>query len=308
VDGKPLLHQVSLDVRAGEVLALAGPNGAGKSTALALLAGDLIPDEGEVRVSGAPLRKWSTVDLSRRRSVLPQQHTVTFPFTVGDVVRMGRTPWAGTPNEAEDDDAVARALAATDLTEFAGRRFTTLSGGEQARAALSRVLAQDTGVLLLDEPTAALDLRHTEEVLAVAAARAAAGDAVLVVLHDLGLAAAHADRVALLSAGRLAALGPPADVLTEHLLGEVYRHPVEVFAHPRTGRPVVLPYRSAQPGEPALPREPALPGEPAESGQPAQPSQPAEPGRPAQPAEPAQPGRPAESGRPALPYRPAEES
>ena len=308
VDGKPLLRAVSLDVRAGEVLALAGPNGAGKSTALALLAGDLTPDEGEVRVSGTPLRRWSTVDLARRRSVLPQQHTVTFPFTVGDVVRMGRTPWAGTPSEAEDDDVVARALAATDLTEFAGRRFTTLSGGEQARAALSRVLAQDTGVLLLDEPTAALDLRHTEEVLAIAATRAAAGDAVLVVLHDLGLAAAHADRVALLSAGRLAALGPPADVLTEHRLSEVYRHPVEVFTHPRTGRPVVLPYRPDRPGEATLSGQPAEPGPPTPLSQPAPPGQPARPGPPTPPSQPAPPGQPARPGSPTPPYRPAEES
>ena len=246
IAGKPLLRKVSLEVRAGEVVALVGPNGAGKSTALALLAGDLTPDDGEVRVGGVDLRKWSTRELARQRAVLPQQNTVTFGFTVDEVVRMGRVPWEGTHAEQDDDAVVARALAATDMTGFAERRYTTLSGGEQARAALSRVLAQATGVLLLDEPTAALDLRHTEGVLAVATARAAAGDAVLVVLHDLGLAAAHADRVAVLSEGELVAAGPPEDVLTESLLSEVYRHPVEVFQHPRTGKPVVLPYRSVE--------------------------------------------------------------
>ncbi|MEA5364116.1 heme ABC transporter ATP-binding protein [Amycolatopsis sp., V23-08] len=246
IDGRPLVRDVSLDVRPGEVLALAGPNGAGKSTALSLLAGDLTPDAGTVRIAGADLTSWSLAELARRRAVLPQQHTVTFPFTVAEVVRMGRAPWRRTPAEADDDTAVDAALAATDLTGFAERRFTTLSGGEQARAALSRVLAQHAGLLLLDEPIAALDLRHTEQVLTLAARRAGQGDAVLVVLHDLGLAAAHADRVALLRDGSLAALGPPADVLTETVLSDVYGHPVEVFPHPRTGRPVVLPYRSAK--------------------------------------------------------------
>ncbi|GAA1948130.1 heme ABC transporter ATP-binding protein [Amycolatopsis minnesotensis] len=246
VSGKSLLRKVSFEVRSGEVLALVGPNGAGKSTALAVLAGDLTPDSGEARIAGEAVPRWSTVDLARLRAVLPQQNAVSFPFTVGDVVRMGRAPWAGTDAEAGDDEVVARALAATGMTEFAGRRLTTLSGGEQARAALSRVLAQDTGVLLLDEPTAALDLRHTEDVLRIASARAGDGNAVLVVLHDLGLAAAHADRVVVLDRGEVVATGPPGEVLTESLLTEVYRHPIEVFAHPRTGKPVVLPHRPAE--------------------------------------------------------------
>ncbi|MCR6484986.1 heme ABC transporter ATP-binding protein [Amycolatopsis sp. OK19-0408] len=245
VEGRRLLAGVSLDVRAGEVLVLAGPNGAGKSTALALLAGDLEPASGEVRLAERRLADWSLVEQARRRAVLPQRTTVTFPFTVEEVVAMGRAPWRGTAAEAGDKRSIERALAATEMTGFAHRRFPTLSGGEQARAALSRVLAQEAPLLLLDEPTAALDLGHTERVMTLAATRAAAGDAVLVVLHDLGLAAAHADRIALLSAGAVAATGPPAEVLTEALLSEVYRHPVEVFPHPRTGRPVVLPHRPA---------------------------------------------------------------
>lgn len=246
VDGRTLLDGVSFAVRAGEVLVLAGPNGAGKSTALALLAGDLTPDAGQVRLDGSALGTWPLVEQARRRAVLPQRNAVTFPFTVADVVAMGRAPWRGTAAEAADRAVIARALAATEMTAFAERRFPTLSGGEQARAALSRVLAQEAPVLLLDEPTAALDLGHTERVMTLAAARAAAGDAVLVVLHDLGLAAAYADRIVLLSAGTVAATGPPAEVLTEPLLSEVYRHPVEVFPHPRTGRPVVLPHRPAE--------------------------------------------------------------
>ncbi|MFD5092213.1 heme ABC transporter ATP-binding protein [Amycolatopsis thailandensis] len=246
LDGKTLLREVSLRVRAGEVLAVVGPNGAGKSTTLGLLVGDLRPDSGRVLVAGTELGGWSGIELARLRAVLPQQNTVTFPFTVEEVVRMGRTPWEGTEAEDFDETEIAAALKATGMTGFAGRRFTTLSGGEQARAALSRVLAQRAGVLLLDEPTAALDLRHSEEILTLATTRAEAGDAVLVVLHDLGLAAAYADRVAVLSDGELAAEGTPAEVLTESLLTEVYRHPVEVLTHPRTGKPIVLPHRAAE--------------------------------------------------------------
>lgn len=182
-------------------------------------------------------------DLSER-SVLPQHTTVAFPFTVGQVVAMGRAPWARTDRVSEDDAAIAEAMAATEVTSFADRTFSTLSGGERARVALARVLAQRTPILLLDEPTAALDLRHQDLVLSVALERAHAGTAVLAVLHDLNLAAAYADRVAVVADGRLAACGPPAEVLTAELLSEVYQRTVEVFAHPRSGTPLVLPVRT----------------------------------------------------------------
>jgi iron complex transport system ATP-binding protein len=159
------------------------------------------------------------------------------------VVAMGRAPWAGMTSADEDEKAVAAAMAETEVTEFAERTFGTLSGGERARAALARVLAQRTPVLLLDEPTAALDLRHQDLVLSVAAERARAGAGVLAVLHDLNLAAAHADRVAVVAGGWLRACGPPASVLTSELLTEVYQREVEVLAHPRSGAPLVLPVR-----------------------------------------------------------------
>jgi iron complex transport system ATP-binding protein len=234
-----VLRDVTLELRAGEVLALVGPNGSGKSTLLSVLAGDVKPDNGKVWVDGKPLPQWSIADLARRRAVLPQRITLSFPFTVAEVVRMGRAPW----NDERDDAVVAQAMELTETTAFAERDFNSLSGGEQARAALARVLAQQTEILLLDEPTAALDLKHAEHVLTIARTRAEAGHTILVVLHDLGFAAAHADRIAVLCAGRVVADGPPQDVLTEALLSEVYQHPVEVFDHPRTGRPVVLPYR-----------------------------------------------------------------
>jgi iron complex transport system ATP-binding protein len=244
--GHTIVEGVDLDVVAGEVLVLVGPNGAGKSTLLAILAGDLDPSGGTVLLDEQPLTAWSHAELAMRRAVLTQQTTVTFPFSVLDVVRMGRAPWARTPAEAADDEVVADALAATDATHLAHRRFPTLSGGERARAALARVLAQASPVILLDEPTAALDVRHQELVLEVARRRASAGAAVVVVLHDLGLTAAHADRVAVLAGGRLAAIGAPAEVLTSARLSAVYEHDIEVIAHPETGELLVLPRRRSR--------------------------------------------------------------
>lgn len=135
-------------------------------------------------------------------------------------------------------------MAATEVTAFAARPFSALSGGERARVALARVLAQRAPLLLLDEPTAALDLRHQESVLRLCRERARQGDAVVVVLHDLGLAAAYAHRIAILCAGRVAAEGPPAEVFTEALLSEVYDQPVEVLPHPVTGALLITPKRN----------------------------------------------------------------
>ncbi|MFD5294825.1 heme ABC transporter ATP-binding protein [Streptomyces mutabilis] len=241
--GRPVLDGVVVTVRAGEVLALVGPNGAGKSTLLGVLAADVPAAEGVVRVHGRPVADWTAPELALRRAVLPQSASLSFPFPVEEVVRMGRAPWAGTDLADEDDAAVAEAMARTEVTGFAGRPFSALSGGERARVALARVLAQRSPLLLLDEPTAALDLRHQELVLRLCRERARAGDAVVVVLHDLALAAAYADRVAVLRAGRIAADGPPARVFSEELLSDVYDQPVEVLPHPRTGAVLVLPRR-----------------------------------------------------------------
>ncbi|NKY85370.1 heme ABC transporter ATP-binding protein [Nocardia veterana] len=241
--GRPVLAAVDIDVVAGQILALVGPNGAGKSTLLAALSGELDIAGGTVELDGRPLAHWTPTDMARRRAVLPQNHTVGFPFTVREVVAMGRAPWARTARRDADDRMIAAAMAATDIEHLAQRPFPALSGGERARAALARVLAQDTETLLLDEPTAALDLGHQEQVLRLASDRAAAGAAVVVVLHDLGLAAAYADRVAVLDAGRLAAVGHPRDILTTDLLTRVYRHPVEVIDHPVTGAQLILPVR-----------------------------------------------------------------
>ncbi|ROQ17793.1 MULTISPECIES: heme ABC transporter ATP-binding protein [unclassified Curtobacterium] len=249
-DGRPLLADVDLTVRAGEVLALVGPNGAGKSTLLRAIAGDLahsgtVAIDG-VRTGGVRTGGEAPLATARRRAVLEQDTAVAFGFRVGEVVRMGRAPWRGTPRAVDDDTVVARVLDQVELADRIDQAFPSLSGGERARASFARVLAQSTPVLLLDEPTAALDLRHQEAVLAVARAHARAGGAVVVVLHDLSLAGAYADRVAMLAGGRIVADGSPTDVLTADRIGTVYRHPVTVVPDPNTGTPVVVPSRTLQ--------------------------------------------------------------
>ncbi|MGV9457147.1 heme ABC transporter ATP-binding protein [Streptomyces sp. NPDC003635] len=240
--GRDVLHGVEVSVRAGELLALVGPNGAGKSTLLGALAADVPAVGGVVRVHGRPATEWSAPELALRRAVLPQSATLTFPFSVEEVVRMGRAPWAALGTE-DDDAAVAEAMRLTEVADFAPRPFNALSGGERARVALARVLAQRAPLLLLDEPTAALDLKHQELVLRLCRERAEAGDAVVVVLHDLGLAAAYAHRAAVLRAGEVVADGEPAEIFSDRLLSEVYDQPVEVLPHPRTGAILVNPRR-----------------------------------------------------------------
>ncbi|MEG8034075.1 heme ABC transporter ATP-binding protein [Sphingomonas sp. LR61] len=245
IDGRPLLADVDLTVRAGEVLALVGPNGAGKSTLLRAIAGDLA-HSGTVAIDGVRTGGEAPLATARRRAVLEQDTAVAFGFRVGEVVRMGRAPWRGTPRAVDDDTVVARVLDQVELADRIDQAFPSLSGGERARASFARVLAQSTPVLLLDEPTAALDLRHQEAVLAVARAHARAGGAVVVVLHDLSLAGAYAERVAMLAGGRIVADGTPTDVLTADRIGTVYRHPVTVVPDPNTGTPVVVPSRTLQ--------------------------------------------------------------
>lgn len=239
--GQQILDDVSVDVRAGELLALVGPNGAGKSTLLSVMSGDVTPDIGTAALDDVSIRSWKVRELARRRSVMLQEQGVAFGFRVVDVVRMGRAPWAGTDAEDEDDQVVAEMMARTEVLTFADRAYPTLSGGEKSRTSFARVMSQQAALVFLDEPTAALDLRHQEQVLSQARDLADEGHAVVTVLHDLSLAAAFADRVCLIAEGRKVADGPARDVFTTDLLSQVYGHPIELLEH--RGSLIVLPQR-----------------------------------------------------------------
>lgn len=229
--GAQILSGVDVEVRSGEILALVGPNGAGKSTLLSVLAGDHTPDTGTVALHGEPLGAIGARDAARQRAVLMQKQTLSFGFVVRDVVMMGRAPWHRSPEAEFDETVVDAAIKRADVVHLSKRHFPTLSGGEQGRTAFARLLAQDTPVLMLDEPTAALDIHHQEQVLSVVREAADAGAAVVVVLHDLSLAAAYADQVCVLAGGEVRAQGRPVDVLTAELLSDVYTHPVQVLHH-----------------------------------------------------------------------------
>lgn len=241
LEGTTVLEGVSLEVLGGEVLVLVGPNGAGKSTLLGVLSGERRPSRGAVTIEGRPVAGIRTPELARLRSVLTQENTVSFPFLVSEVVAMGRSPWARTVEGRDDVTVVREAMDAADVAHLAERRYTALSGGEKARVALARVLAQRTPAVFLDEPTASLDLRHQEDVMRIARSLAGEGRAVVVVLHDLSLASAYADRMAIISDGRLEAIGAPAEVLTEERVERVYG--LRVQLHLVGGRPVVVPVR-----------------------------------------------------------------
>ena len=239
-----LVRDVNLDVRPGELLSVVGPNGAGKSTLLKLFTGELRPVEGEVRLDGYPLSAYRAAELALKRAVLPQHTVLQFAFTVRDVVLMGRDPHARYNGPSlHDVEVVERSLEETDMTAFARRVYPSLSGGEQSRVTLSRVLAQETPVLLLDEPTSSLDVRHQEMVMRLAARLAHDGACVLVIVHDLNLAAAYSDRIALMQTGRLVAVGPACEVLQDDILSDVFECPLRVVRDDEFRHPLIVPRR-----------------------------------------------------------------
>ncbi|PJX22219.1 heme ABC transporter ATP-binding protein [Advenella sp. S44] len=235
---KTLLKNVSLSCGAQTITALCGPNGAGKSTLLSVLAGDMSPDYGSVELLGRSLESYTIRELAQIRSVFPQGAPIRFGYSVEEVVAMGRA-FRELPPDA-DQESIDHAMEEAEIAHLAYRNAQTLSGGEKARTTFARVRVQDTPIVLLDEPTAALDLRHQEKVLQSARRIATAGSAVIVVLHDLNLASAHADSIILLESGCIVAQGSPAQVLTSELISRVYRQNVCVISHPRRDCPVVL--------------------------------------------------------------------
>ena len=240
--GPPLLEDIDLALAPGEVLGVIGPNGAGKSSLLRLVSGDIAVHAGTIRFLGKPLPLWNLRERACRLAVLPQLSLLDFPSTVEEVVGLGRTPHD--TGSAGDREIVREAMAALDVTALRHRRYTELSGGERQRTQLARVFAQvwrpGERLLLLDEPTSALDLAHQQQVMAVVPKLAASGCAVVMVVHDVNLLAAHADRLLALHRGRAYALGPPREVINETLFREVFDARVHLGRHPVTGDPLVL--------------------------------------------------------------------
>ena len=243
VGKKNILNDVSIQVDKGEMVALCGPNGAGKSTLLKAISGELKPNAGSISLFDKSIDDWNPRDLARTRAKLSQESHLTFSFQVREVVEMGRFPH---DNQSANIDIIESCMEQVGITGLGDRFYTSLSGGEKQRVHLARVLAQLTSpgpepkLLLLDEPTSALDLLHQEVALALAHSLCKErGFGVLVVLHDLNLAAAWTDRIVLLKDGSVRHQGTPTEVLTQSVLRDIYDIDVIVLPHPTTSRPIV---------------------------------------------------------------------
>ena len=232
-----ILQDVSLHASQGELIAILGPNGAGKSTLLGVLAGDLIPNSGTVNFGGDQISSLTKRELALRRAVLPQQVTVSFPFSVEEVVEMGRGP----KQTGTDQDLIEMAMKRVDVLEMRSRLYRSLSIGEQARVSMARILAQDTPLLLLDEPTAVLDIGQQEKLMRIVRSLVDDGRTVIAVFHDLNVAMSFADRVVLLQKGKQVATGAPRETMTAETLSNIYEHKIDVITVNDDTGPVVIP-------------------------------------------------------------------
>ncbi len=238
--GPVILHDVSFEAAAGEVLVVLGANGSGKSTLLRAIGGELEAFTGRIDWKGRDLQKHRLEDLARERAFLDQQSRVPFAFTAREIVRMGRYPFFGRTPGTLDEEAVDAALASMHATHYQHRPMPSLSGGEQQRVHIARVLAQlhrpdGPGLLLMDEPLNDLDIKHQHGVLSIARDKAREGACVLVVLHDVDLAARYADRLLLMHKGRCVGVGTPAEMMDPAVLEAVYDMPAAVQVDPFTG-------------------------------------------------------------------------
>lgn len=242
VNQATLIENLDFHASPGEVVGVLGPNGAGKTTLLRLLSGELLPGAGTITVNGLSTAGTSPADLSRARSVLGHHIPNDIPYTVRSIVEMGRHPHRRNPANTKESDqrAVDEAMRRTGTAQFAGRVFATLSSGERLRVFLARVLAQEAPIILLDEPTATLDVGNSESILAETTALARSGHTVVSVFHDLNAAAFYCDRIWLLSDGRVRVTGSVTEVLRSDVLSEVYHQPMEVVDHPFRDCPLVL--------------------------------------------------------------------
>jgi iron complex transport system ATP-binding protein len=230
--GRPVVDRVDADVADGEWLALIGPNGAGKTTLLRAIA-RLLPFTGQIWLDGRPSADLPRGELARLVAVVPQDPSTPPWMTVAEYVLLGRTPHLGplAKEGVRDREAAARALARLDLLPFTDRRLGTLSGGEKQRVVVARALAQEASIVLLDEPTAALDIGHQQQALELLdGLREESGLTLVAAMHDLTLAAQYADRMLLLDAGRVVADGPPVNVLTETAIAQHYGAAIDVVS------------------------------------------------------------------------------
>ena len=237
-----VLRHISFAVSTGEFLGIIGPNGSGKTTLLKVIDGIFCPQEGETRIGGIPGRQFKRIDLARRIAVVPQESMMTFPFTVQEIVLMGRTPHLGQlAFEGEKDFQIAEeAMTATDTGLLRDRSMTALSGGERQRVLIARALAQEPQIMLLDEPTALLDIRHQMDFFdLIKKLNKEQALTVIAVTHDINLASTYCDRVMLLKSGNIYGIGSPRDVITESNIKEVYEANVMIDQNPVTGKPRV---------------------------------------------------------------------
>ncbi|ANW04197.1 heme ABC transporter ATP-binding protein [Bradyrhizobium icense] len=254
IGGATLVDGIDLCVAPGEMVAIVGPNGAGKSTLLRMLSGDLRPTRGQIRLKQRDIHLYAPRLLAHHRAMLSQHVNVTFPFTVEEIVHMG----AGDAGRAAAQRLVDAALTEVDLAHFSQRQLPTLSGGEQQRAHFARVLVQlargeaqhGPGLLLLDEPTSSLDMRHQIDLVETAKRRAQNGTAVIAVLHDLNLAMRFADRIVLLHRGRLAVDGGRTDAITTETIRRIFEVDVRID-YTEQGVPFLLPQTMRPAGAPA---------------------------------------------------------
>lgn len=240
---RPFLRDISFQVRPGQVVALIGPNGAGKTTLIRAISCNLALISGRVSAFGKDLHQIPPAERASLVGVVPQARRLPPAYTVSQTVLIGRTPylgWLGQPS-SQDLQKARWALERTSLEELADRRVDELSGGEQQLVLLARALAQDTPILLLDEPTAHLDLHHQSTLLKLVCELASEKElAILMAIHDLNLVAQHSDQVILLVDGEIRAQGTPKLVLTSEILSKAYRVPLQVITHPVLGTPLIL--------------------------------------------------------------------